>query len=210
MNETKTLCHLVCLSEVIHATHLFHQSSKQVLLSVSTLLINIFEVALVFLLSVDKGFDSVVAGFHAELDAFVQDALRLIGSVDISLRERLNVLLIVVDRCINDTISDSLGNDLLNFFDTLKAELLCDVSNRDLRVRDVDLLETELDDCVLQTVDQSQCLVGLEHALEASNMCIELFHVTLLHKVHDLVIWEQVLLEVFLVEDLPVWNLTHE
>ena len=40
-------------SEVVHASHLFHQGSQQVLFLVVTFLINVSEVALVLFLRVD-------------------------------------------------------------------------------------------------------------------------------------------------------------
>ena len=53
-------------------------------------------------------------------------------------------------------------------------------------------------------------LVNLEHLLIAGDQSIESLHVTLLDKVHDLIVWEQVLLEILLVKDLSVWDFSHQ
>ena len=172
-------------SEIVHSAHFFHERSKQVLFLVVTLLIDIVsEVSLVLLLWVYESLDSVVASFHAELDTLVQDLLRLIRSVHISLGQRLDKLLLVVDDGIDDAITDRLGDDLLGLL-PLEAELRSDVSHRDLRIRDVDLLETELDDSVLQTADQREDLISSKHSLIAGNQGIELVHLTLLDVLDD-------------------------
>ena len=44
----------------------------------------------------------------------------------------------------------------------------------------------------------------------ASHKSVESLHVSLLHALHDLEVGEQVLLEVFLVEDLAVGDLSHQ
>ena len=116
----------------------------------------------------------------------------------------------MIDGCINNTITDGLSNDLLGLFDALQAELLGNVGKRDLGVADVDLLQTKLDDSVFETMDQGQDSINFEHVRKALHVRIEPIHVTLLHKVHDLVVGVEVLREVLLVEDLSVRNLTHE
>ena len=55
-----------------------------------------------------------------------------------------------------------------------------------------------------------QHFVSLEHFLVTCHQGIESFHVTLLDEVHDLIVGEQILLEIFLIEDLSVWDLTHQ
>ena len=124
---------MLVLSEIVHAAHLLHESSKQVLFLVVTLLIDIIaEVTLVFLLRVDESLNGVVAGLHAELDALVENLLRIIGSVHISLGKRLDVLLVVVDGSVNDTVTDGLRDNLLTLLDAFEAELACNIGHSNL------------------------------------------------------------------------------
>lgn len=116
----------------------------------------------------------------------------------------------MIDGGINNTIADGFSYDLLGLFDALQAELLGNVGKRDLRVADVDLLQTELDDSVFESMHQGQDSVDLEHVREALHVRIEPIHVTLLHKVHDLVVRVEVLRKVLLVENLSVRNLSHQ
>ena len=168
------------------------------------------EVSLIFLLGVDERLDSVIASLHAEADTLVKDVLRLVGGIHIVLVKGLDELFIVVDCSIDDTITDSLRNDLLSLFNTLQVQLAGNISKRDLRVRDVDLLETELDDSVLQTADQREDLISSKHSLIAGNQGIELVHLTLLDVLDDQIVRLEVLLELFLVEDLTLRDLTHQ
>ena len=134
----------------------------------------------------------------------------VIRRVHISLGQRLDELLIVIDRGIDDTISDSLGDDLLRLLDTLQTKLGGDVSKRNLRVRDIDLLKTELDNGMLKSMDQTEHLISLEHPLVPCDQRVESLHVSLFDSMHDLVVRLEKLLEVLLVEDLAVRGLTHE
>ena len=168
------------------------------------------EVSLIFLLGVDERLDSVIASLHAEADTLVKDVLRLVGGIHIVLVKGLDELFIVVDSSIDDTITDSLRNDLLSLFNTLQVQLAGNISKRDLRVRDVDLLETELDDSVLQTADQREDLISSKHSLIAGNQGIKLVHLTLLDVLDDQIVRLEVLLELFLVEDLTLRDLTHQ
>ena len=68
----------------------------------------------------------------------------------------------MINRCVNDTVSNRLCDDLLRLFVALKAQLCLHVADCDLRVRDVDLLETELNDSVLESMNLRQGLVLLE------------------------------------------------
>ena len=99
---------------------------------------------------------------------------------------------------------------MLSLFNTLQVQLAGNISKRDLRVRDVDLLETELDDSVLQTADQREDLISSKHSLIAGNQGIELVHLTLLDVLDDQIVRLEVLLELFLVEDLTLRDLTHQ
>ena len=63
---------------------------------------------------------------------------------------------------------------------------------------------------MLQAVDKGQDLIGLEHALVTSEKGVESHHIARFDGMHDLVVGEEVLLEVFLVEHLPVRDLSHE
>ena len=72
-------------SHVIIATHLLQESRKQVVFLVRVFFFDVAKVAFIFLLVVDQGLDSIVAGLHTELDTLVKDCLRLIGRVNIIL-----------------------------------------------------------------------------------------------------------------------------
>ena len=140
----------------------------------------------------------------------MKDVLRLVGGIHIVLVKGLDELFIVVDCSIDDTITDSLRHDLLSLFYTLQVQLAGNISKRNLRVRDVDLLETELDDSVLQTADQREDLISSKHSLIAGNQGIELVHLTLLDVLDNQIVRLEVLLELFLVEDLTLRDLTHQ
>jgi hypothetical protein len=77
---------------------------------------------------------------HAELDSLIKDELRVVRLVDIGQSARLDELLLVVDGGVNDSITDCFSNNMFSLFTSLKHELDPDVVNRNLRVRDVDLL----------------------------------------------------------------------
>lgn len=70
----------------------------------------------------------------------------------------------MINRCVNDAITNRLRDDLLSFFVALKAQLCLHVADCDLRVRDVDLLETKLNDSVLESMNLRQGLVLLEES----------------------------------------------
>ena len=104
----------------------------------------------------------------------------------------------MVDLSFNDSITDGLGDNLLSLLDTLQAKLLHDVVERDLGVRDIDFLETKLDDGVLEAHDEGEHLIRLEYSLVLLHQLLELVHVSLLNGVHDLEVWVERLLEVCL------------
>ena len=122
----------------------------------------------------------------------------------------MDVLFIVVDSGIDHTVANCFGHNLLSFLHTLKAQLLGDVGKRDLGVADVDLLQTELDDSMLESMNKAEDLISFEHRLVASNEGIESLHITLLHKVDNLVVRVEVLREFLLIENLAIRNLTHQ
>jgi len=123
---------LTRVSHVIETTHLFHQSSKQVVFLILTFFLNVAEVALVFLLVEDEGLHRIIARLHAKLNALVKHSLRLIRCVHISLGQRLEERFVVVDRGIDHAVADGLRDDLLGLLDALQAELGSDVGERDL------------------------------------------------------------------------------
>ena len=75
------------------------------------------------------------------------------------------MFLFMVQNGINDTISDSFGDNLFSFFIAVQRKLLSDVINRDLRITDVDFLQTKLDNCVSQSSNQRVVLVSMEQWL---------------------------------------------
>jgi len=89
---------------------------------------------------------------------------------------------------INNTISDSLSNDLFSFFNALNTQLVLNILQGDLRVTNINLLKTELDNSMSQTSNQSQVLVSLEQFLILCQNLFELIHITLLDTVDDLVV----------------------
>ena len=56
---------------------------------------------------------------------------------------------------LNNSISNCFGDDLLGFNIRLKTELNADVTEENLAVTNVDLLEPKLDDGMFQTLDES-------------------------------------------------------
>jgi len=59
-------------------------------------------------------------------------------------------------------------------------------------------------------MDEAQNFVCLKHLLVAGHKRIESLHVSLLDEVNNLVVREQILCEIFLVEDLAIGNLAHK
>lgn len=118
--------------------------------------------------------------------------------------------LVVVDHCIDDTVSDGFGNDLFCLFNGIEAQFSLDVLHGDLGIGDVELLQTEFEDGVLQSHDQGVVLVGDEDLLVLGQNLLEGVHVSRFYAVDDLEVWGQRLLEEGLGEDLSVRNFTHE
>ena len=53
----------------------------------------------------------------------MKDLLWLVWSIDVHQTETLHPLVVMADFSFNNTVSDSLRNDLLSFFDWLQAKL---------------------------------------------------------------------------------------
>jgi len=116
----------------------------------------------------------------------------------------------VVKDSIDNSIADSFGNDLLGLFNTLERKLFRDILNRNLRVRDVDLLETELDHSVTKTLNQGEIFVSMEKGLILDQKGLEVLHVARLDTSNNLIVRKKLLLEVGVREDLSVGNVTHQ
>ena len=116
----------------------------------------------------------------------------------------------MVKDSIDNSIADSFGNDLLGLFNTLERKLFRDILNRNLRVRDVDLLETELDHSVTKTLNQGEIFVSMEKGLILDQKGLEVLHVARLDTSNNLIVRKKLLLEVGVREDLSVGNVTHQ
>lgn len=93
------------------------------------------------------------------------ELLRLRRRVDVLVLVRPQLLGSVVQRRVNNTVPNCLGNDVLRVLLVLQLELLADVGDRDTRVCDVDFAQASLDDVVAQPVDQRELTVGEERRL---------------------------------------------
>ena len=147
---------------------------------------------------------------HTELDSSIKGVLRIIGGVDISELPRLHEAAVVVDHSCDDTISDGLGNDLLGLIDALEGELLLDVAQGDLRVRNVELLQTELEDCMLEPLNKRVSLILFEKFFIFIDDSLEGIHITRFDTIDNLEVWLKRSLQELLQENLSVWNLTHK
>lgn len=116
----------------------------------------------------------------------------------------------MTDRRINHTVSDRFSHDLLSLFSAFKTELLLDISNRDTGVRNVNFLESKLDDSMLQSVDQRQVAVSLEELLVLDCQLLEPVHLSRLDTAHDREVWSERLLELGLCKDCPVRDFSHQ
>lgn len=154
--------------------------------------------------------DRLLMEVHTELDSLVEHVLWLIRSVNISDVLGFHVLLFVVNDSVNNSVSNGLCYDLFSFFMRLEGELLSDVSNGDLAVGDVDLLETELDDGVLESEDQGIVFVSHEERLVLSDDLLEVVHISLLDTSDDFEIGLKGLLIFWVLEDQPGWDFSHE
>jgi|LauGreDrversion4_2_1035121.scaffolds.fasta_scaffold294010_3 hypothetical protein len=96
---------------------------------------------------------------HAKLNALVVDVLRIVRCVDIAGLLGLHPLVVMIENCLDHTVSYGLSNHLLCLFNAFKRQLLCDVTDRDLRVTNVDLLETKLDNSVAQALNERKVLI---------------------------------------------------
>lgn len=190
--------------------HLVHEACQQVFLLHTLFLIKVAEISLILLWWVLESLDGIAVEVHAEFDTFVEHVLWVIACVDVVYLPRLHEALIVIDHCVDDTVSDSFGDDLLRFLDRIKAQFGLDVLHRDLGIGDVELLKTEFKYGVLQSHDESVVLISNEDFLILNQDLFESVHVSRLYAVDDLEVWGQWLLEERLGEDLSVWNFTHE
>jgi hypothetical protein len=116
----------------------------------------------------------------------------------------------MTDRRIDHTVSDCLCNDLLSLFSAFKAKLLLDISDRDTRVRNVDLLETELDDGVLKSVDQRQVAISLEELLVLDSQLLEAVHLSGLDTAHNREVRSERLLKLGLCKHCSAWDFSHQ
>lgn len=57
--------------------------------------------------------DSVIVELHAELNALVEHLLRLVRSILVDESQRLHVLMVVTEGCLDYSVSDGFGYDLL-------------------------------------------------------------------------------------------------
>lgn len=116
----------------------------------------------------------------------------------------------MVDRSVNDTIANSFSNDVLGLFSSLEIELDSNVINRDLGVRNVDLLQAKFDDSVSQTVHQGQVVISYENVLVLLHLLLEFFHVSALRSAHDGEVRSKRDLVFLLVENLAVRDISHQ
>lgn len=147
---------------------------------------------------------------HTELNPLVQHLLRIVRSILVHEAERLHVELIVVDSSLDHTVSDSLGNDLFRLLDRLERKLALDIPKANFAVRNVDLLQTELDHSVLQSVHEGHVLVGSEDLGILLQELSKLLHFSLLHTVDDLEVGLKWLLKFLVLEKRPVGDLSHQ
>jgi len=136
--------------------------------------------------------------------------LGIVTCVDVRALPRLHGSFIVVNNSLDDSISDSLGDNLFGLFNTIEAEFLLDIDHWDLRITDVKLLQTKLQNSVLKSHDQGIVLILLENFLVLGENFLEGIHVSGFHTVYDLEIWGKWLLQEGLREDLSVWNFSHQ
>jgi hypothetical protein len=116
--------------------------------------------------------------------------LWIIRGVDIGSLLRAHPLVIVVENCLNHSITDGLGHNLFGFLNALERELFGNIGKRDLGVADVDLFETELDYGVSQALNETQVLISLEETLILYQQLLEGVHVSLLYTCHNEVVWK--------------------
>jgi hypothetical protein len=96
------------------------------------------------------------------LDTPVELLTWLIGLVQVSRYARLHEPSRVVDRGINHTILDGLGDNVLGVLFGVEAQLEANVRQGDLRVCQGDGTERSLDDKVTQSQNEEVGRVGLE------------------------------------------------
>jgi hypothetical protein len=116
----------------------------------------------------------------------------------------------MIQNCINHTVSDSFGYNLLGFFVFLEGKLLSNVLQRNLRVTYVNLLEPKLDNCMPKSQDQSIVLIGFKQLLVLGNDLLECLHISRLNSGDNLKIGGKSRLKLRLREGLPVRNFTHK
>ena len=147
---------------------------------------------------------------HAEANSFVEHGLRVIGRVNVVQLSRLHEAVLAVNESCDDTVSDGLRDYLLGLFNAVERKLVLDVNQGDLRVGNVQFLQTELEHGVSESVNKRVRLVSLEHDAVLVHDLVEGNHVATFHTVHDLEVGLQRSLQELLSEDLPVWDLAHE
>jgi hypothetical protein len=147
---------------------------------------------------------------HAESNTLVKQVLRIICRIDVVTPLALHESFVAVDDGRDDTVTNGLGDDLLAFLNGLKVQLCLDVSETDLAIADVQLLQTELEYSVPQSLDQGEVLVLAEDLTVCRHDLVELNHIAGLDAVDDLEVRPKRRLQELLDEDLAVRDLTHE
>lgn len=159
---------------------------------------------------VAHGLDALVVQGQASPDAVVERLARLASGVDVSRLLRLHKALLVVDRGLDDTVADSLCNNVLCRLFALQTKANADVTERDARVRERQHANARLDDVLSQTQNQCVGLVLVEDLGICLNDLEEALQITDTNRLHQTEVWLQSTLQAGLAEDVTFGNVTHE
>ena len=136
--------------------------------------------------------------------------LRVVAFINVLGLFGLHVAFLVVDVGQDDTVSDSLGNNLLGLFDVFESKFTLDVLKRNLRITDIQFLETKFENSMLKSHNERIVFISFEDGLILGNDTFEVLHVSGLNAVHNLEVWRKWFLQERLAKDLSVWNLSHK
>jgi len=103
------------VSDIIHI-EIVHKTGQKILFLHTFFFIKITEVTFVFFSRVFECDNSVLMKFHAELNSFLESNLWLITCVNVLDLFGLHIFFIVINSCIDDSISNSLSNNLFTLF----------------------------------------------------------------------------------------------
>ena len=120
---------------------------------------------------VNAHLDTLVVQLQAKLNSLVESLLRLVRGINVDDILALHVTLLMLQRSLDHSISDSFCADIFRLFFGIEMQFLADLLQRDARIGEGERTESSLDDVVTETKNQSIRAIRDELLL----VCLERF-----------------------------------